>query len=320
MTKNQWRLFGALCLGVLAMAGPAIVGPNVTPSIAGSSVISGAAIETGADADRDAIRAHIDRIFKAYIVKDRAEVRATHDREWRGFLTGSGGIIRGIDDYMRAADGSLKSPQKLVGYTMEDFDVQFRGPNLAVVPYVAELEGEAEGAHAKWKLRVIDVYERQAAGWMQIASNTAMHPQSIAEQSSDLQPMLPSQRADLLKAREAVWRAWFRGDEATLRTLLPPETIALAAGPDGWMTRDAIVKAAVDFASGGGRLVKLEFPRTEIQAYGATAILYTTYAFETDTKGTRGGEKGKAIEIFVRRAGGWVNSGWQLMPDGDRRS
>jgi hypothetical protein len=275
----------------------------------------GAVDQVGREADREAIRAHIDRIFKAYIAKNRGEVQATHDREWRGFLTGSRHIIRGIDDYMRAADTSLKAPARLVGYSMEDFDVQFRGPDMAIVPYIAELEGEVDGVRNTWKLRVIDVYERQSGEWMQIASNTAMHPQSTVERSSELQRMAPRERAALLKAREAVWRAWFAADEAALKTLLPPETIALAAGPHGWATRDAIIASARESAKAGTRLVKLEFSRTEIQSYGATAILYTTYAFETETGGKKGGEKGKAIEIFVQREQGWVNSGWQLMPD-----
>ncbi len=293
------------CVACLAFAGPV--------------VISGSFLYEGPEQDRAAIRAHIDRIFKAYIAKDRPEVQATHDRDWRGFLTGSRRIIRGIDEYMRSADTSLTSTQRLVGYEMEDFDVQFRGPDLAVVPYIAELEGEAEGARTKWKLRVIDVYERQGGEWMQVASNTAMHPQSTFEQGSELQPLLASARAELLEAREAVWRAWFTGDEASLRTLLPPETIALAAGADGWTTRDAIVKASSEFARAGGRLVKLEFPRTEIQAYGATAVLYTSYVFHTTTNGKPASESGKAVEVFVRRQNGWVNSGWQLMADAPQK-
>ena len=297
---------GTACLVVLALIGPAV--PELT---------LGPAYESGPDAaaDRDAIRAHIDRIFKAYIAKNRAEVQATHDRQWRGFLTGSRRIIRGIDEYMRGADATLRSPQRLVGYTMEDFDVQFRGPDIAIVPYVAELEGEAEGSRARWKLRVIDVYERQDGEWTQIASNTAMHPQSAFEQSTELQPMLPGERAELMKAREAVWRAWFSGNDAALRVLLPPETIALAAGRDGWSDRDAILQSSAEFAKGGGTLTRLEFPRTEIQRYGATAILYTSYLFETSTNGKKATEQGKAVEIFVRRHQGWVNSGWQLMAD-----
>jgi hypothetical protein len=301
MQHSLWRILAAVCLVAL------------TASVALKS-LSGAALEDRA-ADREAIRAHIDRIFKAYIAKNRAEVEATHDHEWRGFLTGSRRIIRGIDEYMKSANGALTSPQRLVGYTMEDFDVQFRGSDLAVVPYIAELEGEAEGARSTWKLRVIDIYERQGSEWMQVASNTAMHPQSTLEQISEAQPMLPSERADLLKVREDVWRAWFAGDDAALIKVLPKEFIALGAGPDGWETRDATIKAALESARSGTRLVKLEFPRSEIQSYGATAIVYTTYAYETENKGRRSGEKGKAIEIFVRRQQGWVHTGWQLMAD-----
>jgi hypothetical protein len=287
-----------LCVASLALAGLRV--PELTADAA---------------ADREAIRGHIDRIFKAYIAKDRAEVHATHDREWRGFLTGSRRIVRGIDEYMRGADSSLASPQRLVGYVMEDFDVQFRGRDVAIVPYIAELQGEAEGARSKWKLRVIDVYERQNGEWMQVASNTAMHPQSTFEQVSEHREMPPGERAELMQAREAVWRAWFGGDEAALRALLPPETIALAPGPDGWTTRDAIVKSSMEFRRGGGTLVKLDFPRTDIQQYGATVILYTSYLFETETKGKKASERGKAMEIFVRQHKGWVNSGWQLTPD-----
>jgi hypothetical protein len=302
MSHHPWRTVIAAC--AIAVAAGFVLGGA-----------QGAVVATDAHADREAIRAHIDRIFKAYIGKDRAEVQATHDREWRGFLTGSRRIIRGIGEYMQAADSSLEAPNRLVGYRMEDFDVQFRGDNLAIVPYIAELEGEAEGARRTWRLRVIDVYERQGRDWMQIASNTAIHPQSTFEQSSEHQPMLPSQRAELMKAREAVWRTWFAGDKAALETMLPPETIALSSGPQGWATREAIVKASLESAKAGNKLVKLEFPRTDIQSYGATAILYTTYDFETENGGKRSGEKGKAIEIFVRRQHGWVNSGWQLMPD-----
>jgi predicted lipid-binding transport protein (Tim44 family) len=51
-------------------------------------------------ADRAAIRAHIDRIFQAFIKKDSAELRATHARNWLGYLEGSREMIRGIEAYM----------------------------------------------------------------------------------------------------------------------------------------------------------------------------------------------------------------------------
>lgn len=125
----------------------------------------------------------------------------------------------------------------------------------------------------------------------------------------------PSDREELLATRERVWRAWFGGDAATLRSLLPPETIALESGPQGWLTRDVIIQASLDFAKAGNTLLSLEFPRTEIQTYGHTAIIYTSYAYVTDGGGKRQSAHGKAIEIFVRQDHGWVNSGWQMVAD-----
>src|SRR2546430_17649752 len=53
-------------------------------------------------ADRAAIRAHIDRIFQAFIHKDRAELRATHAVNWLWYLEGSRKMIRVIDEYMNS--------------------------------------------------------------------------------------------------------------------------------------------------------------------------------------------------------------------------
>lgn len=277
------------------------------------TIVHGAVAQTAEDADRDAIRAHIDRIFKAYIAKNRPEVQATHDREWRGFLTGSPSIIKGIDEYMRSADGSLKSSDGMQRYTMEQFDVQFRGDDIAIVPYVAGVTGRADGAERSFKLRVLDVYQRQNGEWMQVASNTALHPRTIGEQMSEPRQMSSGERAELLKVRDGVWYAWFGGDEAALRKVLPAETIV--SDDKGWTTRDGTIKSSVEFAKTGGRLVKVEFPRTDIQSYGATAILYTTYAYEIESAGKRSSETGTALEVFVRRDSGWVHSGWQLRPD-----
>ena len=69
---------------------------------------------------------------------------------------------------------------------------------------------------------------------------------------------------------------------------------------------------AADFVAAGSRLMRLEFPRTEILAYGDVAILFTTYLFEVKTKGTRSITSGRGTELFVRRDGEWVNSGWHL--------
>jgi ketosteroid isomerase-like protein len=120
------------------------------------------------------------------------------------------------------------------------------------------------------------------------------------------------QRADLLGTREAVWRSWFAGDQARLRQLLPEEVLAINNGEETWQHLDAILSGAGDFHARGRRLVRLEFPRTEIQVYGDVAVLYSLYSFETDGDGGRQTASGRATEILVRRGDRWVNPGWHM--------
>ena len=58
------------------------------------------AADTDRAADREAIRAHIDRIFQAFINKNRDELRATHAPNWLGYLEGSRKMIKGLEGYM----------------------------------------------------------------------------------------------------------------------------------------------------------------------------------------------------------------------------
>jgi hypothetical protein len=46
--------------------------------------------------------------------------------------------------------------------------------------------------------------------------------------------------------------------------------------------------------------------------YGNTVILYTSYALETEKDGKKTASTGNAIETFVRRENGLVNTGWIL--------
>src|SRR5215831_13113758 len=79
-------------------------------------------------ADRAAIRAHIDRIFQAFIHKDRDELRATHAANWLGYLEGSRKMIKGVDEYMNATGNvDPMSPYGMTGYTMREFDMIFQG-------------------------------------------------------------------------------------------------------------------------------------------------------------------------------------------------
>jgi hypothetical protein len=66
----------------------------------------------------------------------------------------------------------------------------------------------------------------------------------------------------------------------------------------------------------GGKLARLVFPRTDIQSYGNMAILYTTYEMDLVNGGQTSSQRGVATEVFVRRDGRWINTGWQLAPAG----
>lgn len=114
----------------------------------------------------------------------------------------------------------------------------------------------------------------------------------------------------LLQTREAVWRAWFAGDIGTLRKLVPRETIVISSGEQKWKNRTDVIEGAEAFHSKGGRLVRLEFPRTEVQHFGSVAVTYSQYVIEIEEGGKRSVTSGRATEIFVLRNGHWINPGW----------
>jgi ketosteroid isomerase-like protein len=124
---------------------------------------------------------------------------------------------------------------------------------------------------------------------------------------------LPNQmKQRLLAAREAVWRAYFTGDRAALEKLIPQETLAIEAGDNNWSSRQTILEGSERFAKNGGKLIKLEFPKTEIQVYGFTAIVYSNYAYELEVSGQRHNQSGRVTEVFVLRNNEWVNPGWHM--------
>jgi hypothetical protein len=123
-------------------------------------------------------------------------------------------------------------------------------------------------------------------------------------------PSPTTEKDQILAAREAVWRDWFAGDRAALEREVPPETIAISASETNWHNQKEILQSAADFHAAGGKLLRLEFPRTEIQRFGEVAMLYSQYELETETNGKRSVESGRVTEIFVLRDGHWVNPGW----------
>ncbi|MGB2898210.1 MAG: nuclear transport factor 2 family protein [Candidatus Acidiferrum sp.] len=120
----------------------------------------------------------------------------------------------------------------------------------------------------------------------------------------------PDDRAELLKVREEVWRAWFANDTKRLEALVPQDTIVISSGEEKWKNQADILQSAAKFHAAGGKLIRLEFPRTEIQRFGDVAITYSQYLYETEVDGKRSLTSGRVTEIFVQRHGKWTNPGW----------
>ena len=290
----------ALCLGVGAYA----------------SATSG---ETDRAADAAAIRAHIESIFQAFIDGDEQKIFATHSEDWRGLLEGSRAPIKGIDDYMRAngiewprpANAPRMHPYYPAGttYKIGDFDVHFYGPEFAVASLLGEFRKDSITLR---RFRIMDVYAKRQGNWIQVASHTVVDPEWRAEQMAKPMAIGSEIRQHILTAREAVWKAWFANDRAALEKLIPEEVIAINDGESEWSNRDAVFQGAKRFAESGGKLVKLEFPKTQIQVYGNTVLVYTTYVYEIEMNGKRSTTSGRATEMFVRRGDELVNVGWHM--------
>jgi len=271
-------------------------------------------------ADAAAIRAHIGSIFQAFIDRDEQKIYDTHSEDWRGLLGGYPTPIKGIDEYMRANGIDWPKPANApksdsyyppgTGYKMNDFDVYFYNPELAVANFIGEFVSK-EGKTLR-RFRIMDIYAKRKTGWIQVASHTAVDPAWQEEQTSQPRNITPDVRQRILAKRDAVWKAWFANDRATLEKLIPEEAIAINSGSKEWSNRAAILASAKAFADSGTKLVKLEFPKTEIQAYGNTVLIYTTYVYETEKDGQRTTTSGRGTEMFVRRGDELVNVGWHL--------
>ena len=261
--------------------------------------------------DREAIRAHIDSIFQAFIKKDAAKLRETHAKNWLGYLEGSRTMISGVDAYMDWNSVDPSSPYGMKSYKMREFDMIFKG-DAAFVCFVADVEANTPNGPLKRTLRIADFYTKENGKWIQTGSDTELHPESAEEQQQTLRSLSDQARKRLLDAREAVWRAFFSNDRAALERLIPEETLAINAGDNNWENRKAVFESAERFAKSGGKLLRLEFPKTEIQVYGSTAIVYSNYLYELEAGGERHQQSGRVTEVFVLRKGQWVNPGWHM--------
>src|SRR5438477_9104700 len=155
--------------------------------------LAGAADDDRA-ADRAAIRAHIDRIFQAFIHKDSAELRATHAPNWLGYLEGSRTMVRGLNGYMEYSGYfDPKSPYGMTGYKMREFDMIFQG-DAAFVAFVADVDANTPAGPFHRALRITDFYTKQNGGWIQTGSDTELHPESMAEQQQTPRTLSESEK------------------------------------------------------------------------------------------------------------------------------
>ena len=273
--------------------------------------VSNASVQEDRAADRAAIRAHIESIFQAFINKDPAALRATHAENWLGYLDNSGYMLKGIEGYMGWNQLDPKSPYGMKSYKFREFEMIFKG-DAAFVCFVADVESNWPGRSPHRVLQICDFYTKEKGNWIQTGSYTGPHQETLEEQLASPRQIGDEMKKRLLDAREAVWRAWFSGDRATLEKLIPQETVAIESGHNNWSNRQTILDGSLEFAKGGGKLVKLEFPKTEIQVYGATAVVYSNYLYELEQGGQRINQSGRVTEVFVLRNGQWVNPGWHM--------
>ncbi len=126
--------------------------------------------------------------------------------------------------------------------------------------------------------------------------------------TSDLASIDPQ----LARIQREVWEAWFAGDTARLKEILPQELVAIGKDERGFAGLRDQVRASAGFQKSGGKLAGIAFPEMRIQHYGGVVITYSRYelalAFGKDT--TR--QAGRVTEVFVKRDGKWMNSAWHM--------
>jgi hypothetical protein len=265
-------------------------------------------------ADTAAIKREIEVICQAFVDKDRNVLVETHGKDWRGFTPGNDHVIRGVDGYMDEATFSpgTKKGEGMVSYRLTDFDVVFYD-DTAVASFVLDSEVVYNGRTTPQKLTILDVFHKDPRGWTQVASNTSLHGDEMLRQMSVAHGLSDADKQSLLETRMTVWHAWFAGDTATLAKLVPADLVVIDYS-GAFKAQPTTLAESRSFAEGGGKLARLIFPRTEMQAYGATVILYSTFELDVFADGKTTTQNGAATEIFVRRPEGWINTGWQLAP------
>ncbi len=67
----------------------------------------------------------------------------------------------------------------MIGYRIGEFDIVFYG-DTAVVSFQADVDRLEGTAKSTQKLTFVDVYHKDPGGWIQVASNTSLHPDAVS--------------------------------------------------------------------------------------------------------------------------------------------
>lgn len=113
-------------------------------------------------------------------------------------------------------------------------------------------------------------------------------------------------RDALITARAAVWRAYFEADSARLVQLLPERMVAMGKH------RADIIRDAQGFVANGGRFVGITFSDDEFYVRGSIALVFSKYQVALTQQGKLTSMSGRAIELFEKRDGRWINPSWHL--------
>lgn len=153
--------------------------------------------------------------------------------------------------------------------------------------------------------RAVALIASLAATPFALAAQAPAPPAQITHVSPDIEKAI-------VAARDTAWRAWFANDTAIMQRTYPSNFIGVGWGNGPWQDKATEMAASAGFQQQGGKLVKLEFPRTEIQLIGDVAVVRSLYAVEFVLDGVTFNQSGRATEIFVRKNGYWEHPGWHL--------
>lgn len=118
-----------------------------------------------------------------------------------------------------------------------------------------------------------------------------------------------SEPNELLAVRLLVWNSYFDNDQKQLKKLIGEDFLTINPGEEHWQDKEEFLAGARRFAEHHGKLVSLDFPKTEIQQFGDVAVLYSLVRITMESDGKRESLNCRSTEVFHKREGQWVNTG-----------